>query len=109
MPVVLLGDAGSPGNVVVQLPFAVCHIHNQECDQKHPLIPALQVPENVLCLHGVGGNVRGDNIHIESFPDSPLLGIDLHAVNVSDLPLDGLDSLRLVHTADVDAQKQIPP
>ena len=107
LAIILLCNTGSSGNVIVQFPFGVRHVHHQKGHLEHPLISALQVPEDVLCFTCVGGNVRGNDIHIETFPDSPFLGIDLHAVNVSDFPLDGFDGFRLVHAADMDAEKDI--
>ena len=107
LAVILLGNTGSSGNVIVQLPFGIRHVHHQEGHLEHPLISALQVPEDVLCFTCVGGNIRGDDIHIEAFPDSSLLGIDLHTVDIGDLPLDGFDGFVLVHAADMDAEKDI--
>ena len=107
LAVVLLRHACGSGNFIVQLPLCVCQIHNQESHLKHPLVSALQIPKDVLGLACVGGNIRWDDIHIEALPDSPLLGIDLHAVNVGDFPLDGTDRFILIHAVNVDAQKNI--
>ena len=66
----------------------------------------MQITEDVLCLACVGGKVGGDDIHIETFPHRLFLRVDLHTVNVSDLPLDRFDRLVLVHAADMEADKQ---
>ena len=66
----------------------------------------MQVTEDILCLACVGGKVSGDDIHIETFPHRLFLGVDLHTVNVGDLPLDRLDCLVLIHAADMEADKQ---
>ena len=86
--------------------LAVRKVHHQEGHQEHSLISALQVTENVLCLTCVGGKVGGDDIHIETFPHRLFLRVDLHTVNVGDLPLDRFDCLVLIHTADMEADKQ---
>ena len=85
---------------------AVRKVHHQEGHQEHSLISALQVTEDVLCLACVGGKIGGDDIHIETFPHCLFLCVDLHAVNVGDLPLDRFDCLVLIHTADMEADKQ---
>ena len=86
--------------------LAVRKVHHQEGHQEHSLISALQVTEDILCLACVGGKVSGDDIHIETFPHRLFLRVDLHTVNVGDLPLDRLDRLVLIHAADMEADKQ---
>ena len=46
------------------------------------------------------------DIHIETFPHCLFLCVDLHTVNVSDLPLDRFDCLVLIHATDMEADKQ---
>ena len=86
--------------------LAVRKVHHQEGHQEHSLISALQITEDILCLACVGGKIGGDDIHIETFPHCLFLCVDLHTVNVSDLPLDRFDRLVLVHAADMEADKQ---
>ena len=86
--------------------LAVRKIHHQKGHQKHSLIPALQITEDILCLACVGGKVGGDDIHIEPLTHSLFLRVNLHTVNVGDLPFDRFDCLVLIHTADMEADKQ---
>lgn len=67
----------------------------------------MQVTKDIFCFSCVGGNVGGDDVHIKPLPHCPLLGIDLHAVNIGDFPLHRLDGLILIHAADMDTQQKI--
>ena len=104
--VIFLRHACRTEKVILQLLPAVRKVHHQEGHQEHSLISALQVTEDILCLACVGGKVSWDDIHIETFPHRLFLCVDLHTVNVSDLPLDRFDRLVLVHAADMEADKQ---
>ena len=104
--VIFLCHACRTKKVILQLLLAVRKVHHQEGHQEHSLISALQITEDVLCLACVGGKVSGDDIHIETFPHRLFLRVDLHTVNVSDLPLDRFDCLVLIHAADMEADKQ---
>ena len=104
--VIFLRHACRTEKVILQLLLAVRKIHHQKGHQKHSLIPALQITEDILCLACVGGKVGGDDIHIETFPHRLFLCVDLHTVNVSDLPLDRFNCLILIHAADMEADKQ---
>ena len=104
--VIFLRHACRTEKVILQLLLAVRKIHHQEGHQEHSLISALQITEDVLCLACVGGKVSGDDIHIETFPHCLFLCVDLHTVNVGDLPLDRFDCFVLVHAADMEADKQ---
>ena len=101
----LLRHTGRPEDIVLQFLPGVCHVHHQEGQQEHPFIAALQIPEDVLCLPRVGCKVGRDDINVKPFPGRPLLGVDLHAVQVRDLPFDGLDGFVLVQAPDVEAHK----
>ena len=81
--------------------FAVRKVHDKEGHEKHPLVPALQVAENVFRLARVGCKVGRDDIHIETFTHRFFLRVDLHTVKVGDLALDCLDRLCLIHTSDM--------
>ena len=104
--VIFLRHACRTEKVILQLLLAVCKIYHQEGQQEHSLISALQITENVLCLACVGGKVSWDDIHIETFPHCLFLCVDLHTVNVGDLPLDRFDCLVLIHATDMEADKQ---
>ena len=105
MTVVLLRHRGSPEDIVLQLLLCVRHIDYQEGHQEHSLIPAVQITEDVLCFTCIGGNVGGDDVHIEPFPRRPLLSVDLHTVQIGDLALDSFDGFILIHASDMDADK----
>ena len=104
--VIFLRHACRTEQVILQLLLAVCKVHHQKGHQEHPLISALQITEDILCLACVGGKVSGDDIHIETFPHRLFLRVDLHTVNVGDLPFDRFDCLVLIHAADMEADKQ---
>ena len=99
--VVLLRDGTGLEHVVVQLFSALRRVHQQERHQEHALIPALEVLQQLLGLLAVGGKVRGDDIHVIPGPDRFFLFLDLGAVQVGDLALDGLDGADLIHRLDV--------
>ena len=80
---------------------ALRRVHQQERHQEHALIPALEVLQQLLGLLAVGGKVRGDDIHVVPGPDRFFLFLDLGAVQVGDLALDGLDGADLIHRLDV--------
>ena len=101
----LLRHGGCPEDIIFQLLLRVRHVHHKEGHQEHSLIPGLQVPEDVLCLARIGGDIGGDDIHVEPLTRRPLLGVDLHAVQVGDLALDRLDRLVLVHAPNMEAHK----
>ena len=101
----LLRHTGRPEDIVFQLLPGVRHVHHQEGHKEHPFVAALQIPEDVLRLSRVGGKVGREDVDIEPFPGRPFLGIDLHAVQVRNLALDGLDGFILVHAADMQAHE----
>ena len=99
--VIFLRYACCAEKIVVELLFAVRKVHDKEGHEEHPLIPALQVAENVFRLARVGRKVGRDDIHIEPFTHRFFLRVDLHTVKVDDLALDCLDRLCLIHAADM--------
>ena len=105
MAVMLLRHTGRPEDIVFQFLPGVRHVHHQEGHKEHPFVAALQVTEDVFGLPRVGGKVGREDVDIEPFPGRPLLGVDLHAVQVRDLALDGLDGFVLVHAADMQAHE----
>ena len=99
--VIFLRYACRAEKIVVELLFVVRKVHDKEGHKEHPLIPALQVAENVFRLARVGRKVGRDDIHIEPFTHRFFLRVDLHTVKVGDFPLDRLDRLVLIHTSDM--------
>ena len=87
--------------------LAVREVHHKEGKEKHSLVSALQITEDILCLACVCGKVGGDDIHVEPFTDRLFLCVDLHTVKIGDLALDRLDRLVLVHTADMETDENI--
>ena len=59
LAVVLLGDGTGLKHIVGELPLAVCGVEDQESQKEHPLIPALQVLQELFRLCPVGSKVRG--------------------------------------------------
>ena len=107
LAVIPLGHTCGPQQFIVQLLPGIRDIDDQEGHKEHSFISALQVTENILCFARVSGNIGRDYVHIETFPDRPLLSVDLHTVNIRDLPFDGLDGIILIHTADMEAHQHI--
>ena len=99
--VIFLRHACRAEKIVVELLFAVRKVHDKEGHEKHPLIPALQVAENIFRLARVGRKVCRDDIHIEPFTHCFFLRVNLHTVKVGDLPFNRLDCLVLVHASDM--------
>ena len=83
--------------VVVQLPLGVRRVQNQERQQEHSLIPALEVLQQLFGLRAVGGEVGGDDVHVVPGTDRLFLLLDLALVQIRDFPLDGLDGADLIH------------
>ena len=97
----LLRDAGSLEHVVVQLALTVRRVYHQEGDEEHPLIPALEVLQQLLGLVAVGGEVAGNYIHVIPCSDRLFLFFNLSPVQVGDFPLDRLDGADLIDGLDV--------
>ena len=62
--IIFLGDGIGLKHIVVQLPLGVGGVENQEGDQKHTLIPALQIGQQLFRFSPVGGKVRRKNVHV---------------------------------------------
>ena len=107
LAVVGLGHTGRLGHGNLQLLPGLRHVHDQEGQVEHPLIPALQVLEDTLCRAAVGGKVAGEDVHIVAASHRPLLFRDLHGVQIGDLPLDHLDGLVLVDTPNVHGHQDV--
>ena len=106
LAVVFLGDAGRLEHVIVQLPLAVRRVQHQERHQKHSLIPALEVLQELFGFRAVGGEVGRDDVHVVPRADRLFLLVDLGPVQVGDLPLHRLDGADLVHGLDVQVDDQ---
>ena len=92
---------GRSFGVGVKLLAAACGVDHDEGQQKHSLVAALQVLQQLLRLRAVGGKVRGDDVHVVSGADGLFLLLDGHFLQIRDLALDGLDGLDLIHGLDV--------
>src|SRR5699024_4349201 len=99
--VVGLGDAGRLRYGDLQLLLGCRHVHDQEGQIEHSLVPALQVLEDGLGRAAVGGKVAGEDVHVIPAANRPFLLRDLHGVQVGDLPLDHFYGLVLVDASDV--------
>ena len=68
---------------------------------------ALQIGQQLLGLVSVGGEVRGNDVHVVAGTDSLLLFVDLGLVQIGDLPLDLLDCLGLIQRLNVHPDHQV--
>ena len=99
--VILLGNSRRLEHIGFQTLPPVRQIQHQHRHQEHPLIPALQVLQQRLGLSPVGIQITGNDVHVISGADGLLLLLDLHAVQVGELPLDIFDGGVLVDGLDV--------
>ena len=86
--------------------FRVRKVHHQKGEQKHPLVAALQITEQIFRLPAIGGKVGGNDVHVIAGADRLFLFGNLHGVQVGDFTLDGLDGLAVVDTADMEVHHQ---
>ena len=84
----------------------VCRIHHQEGDQEHALVPALQILQQLFGLAAVGGQIAWNDIHVIPGAYRLFLFLDLHLVQVRDLPLHILDRGHLVNGLNVQRNDQ---
>ena len=88
-------------HVVVKLLLVVRHVEHREGEQKHTLVSALEVLQELFGLRAVGGKVGRNDIHIVSGAHSLFLFLNGHFLEVGNLSLDGLDCLDLIHGLNV--------
>ena len=100
--VVLLGDASRLEHVVLQLLPRLRRVHHQHRHQEHPLIPGLQVLQKRLGLRAIGGEIRGDDVHIVSASDGLFLLLNGHFLQIGDLPLHIFNGRALVNGLDME-------
>ena len=105
--VVLLSNGIGLEDVVVQLPLGVGSVQNEEGNQEHSLVPALEVCQQLLCFSTVGGKVRGDDVHVITGTDSFLLFLNLGLVQIGDGSLDGLDGADLIHGLNMEIHNDV--
>ena len=94
--VVFLRHASGAEHIVFQLAFGVAVIQNEECQQEIPLIPALQLIQQLFSFAAVGGKVGRQNVHIVAVADSLFLLLNLHCIEVGDFALHHLHRFRLL-------------
>ena len=82
-------------------------VEDQEGDQKHSLVPALEVREQLFGFGTVGGKVGGNDIHVISGTDSLFLLLDLALIQIGDGALDGFDGADLIHGLHMDVDHDI--
>ena len=97
----LLGDAGCLEDIGLQFLLRPSGIHDEKGDQEHALVLALQLLQKRLRILAVGGQVRGNDVHVVTGTDCFLLFLDLGTVKLRDGVLDCLDRFRLVHRLDM--------
>ena len=76
-------------------------VEHQKRDQKHALVSALQILQQLFGLRAVGGQVAGQDVHVVSGAHRPLLLLHLGLVQIGDLALDLLDGRVLVDGLDM--------
>ena len=101
LAVILLRDAGGLEHVVSELWNTVRDVEHKECQQEHSLVARLQLLQQLFCFRAVGDKVAWNNVHVVAAADSLFLFLDLHAVKVGDLALDGLDGGNLIDRLNV--------
>ena len=82
-------------------------MQHQEGHVEHSLVAALEILQKIFRRAAVGREVGGEDIHIVSAPGRFLLLLDLHGVQIGDLPLDHFDGLVLVDTPDVHGHQKV--
>ena len=88
-------------DVRTELPFGICYVDNQQCDQKQFLVSVFEIVNDVLCLTGHGQYIRGHDIHIITLSDGSFLVVDLDTVQIGGCPLGAFDGLLLIHTVEM--------
>ena len=105
--VVLLRDTAH-GKHIVFKPLAVgCHVHHRKGQQEHSFIPGLEVGQQLGGVLAESDEVGGQNLYVVPCPDSLFLFLGLHAANVGDFSLDGLNGLELIHRLNVHGDGQL--
>ena len=100
--VVLLGNALGMEHIVFQFLFGASGVHHQHRHHEHSLILTLKLLQQRLGVLAVGGEVRGNDVHVIAGTDSLLLFLDLGTVKLRDGVLDGLDGSGLVNGLNVE-------
>ena len=94
--VVFLRHTSGAEHIVFQLALGIAVIQDKECQQKIPLIPALQLIQQLFGFAAVGGKVGWQDVHIVAVADSLFLLLNLHCIEVGDFALHHLHRFRLL-------------
>ena len=97
----LLRDALGLQHRVLEFRQGVCRVEHGEGEQEHPLVAALQLLKQLLCLAAVCGEVARQYVHVVTGAYCLLLLLYLCGVKLSELALHGLDGFHLVEGLDV--------
>ena len=92
---------------LVQLTLGIGGVENEEGNQEHSLVPALEVFQQLLCFGTIGGKVRGNDVHVITGTDSFLLLFDLGFVQIGDGSLNGLDGADLIHGLNMEIHNDV--
>ena len=101
LAVILLRDTGRLQAIDAELRHGIRDIQNEERQQKHTLISALQLLQQFFRFIAIGGEVGRDNVHVVACADGLFLLLNLHAVEIGDLAFDSLDGGNLIDRLDV--------
>ena len=105
--VVFLCDAAHGKHIVFQPLTVGCKVYHRKGQQKHSLIPGLQVGQQLGGVLGKGNEVGRQNLHIVPCPDSLFLFLGFHAANIGNFALDGFDGFKLIHRLNVHGDSQL--
>ena len=105
--VVFLCDTAHREHIVFQPLLRGGEVHHGKGEQQHPLIPGLQVGQQVRRVLGKGDKVRGQDVRVIPGTNGLALFLHLHLANVRNLALDGLDGPALVHGLNMQGDGQL--
>ena len=105
--VIFLGNTRNGEHIILQPLPGGSQIDDGKGQQKHTLVPGLQVGQQLGGILGKGNEVGRKNVHVISGPDSLFLFLHLHAANIADLALDRFNCLELIHGLNVHGDGQL--
>ena len=105
--VIFLRDAVHGENVVFQPLPRWGGVDDQERQEEHSLVAALQVGQQLGGVLGKGDEIRRENVRVISGTGGLALLLHFHLVDVGDFTLDRFNGLDLVHRLNVHGDSQL--
>ena len=105
--VIFLCDAVHGENVVFQPLPRGGGVDDQERQEEHSLVAALQVGQQLGGILGKGDEIGRENVRVISGAGGLALLLHFHLVNVGDFTLDRFNGLDLVHRLNVHGDSQL--